>query len=702
MDLSQIEFKGMRKEDVEKALSLAYDAIRAKKGQNQEAFDQAANQLRALGVDADTQVKLFQQLESDAVDYGFLRSLAQGITFGFADEIEALGKSMLGGDSYAKELSEVRAGKAAYEGEYPMRALAGEVAGALPSALLPMGMLARGAQAIPALRTAARPAMVNPTFTGEAVKSAAIGGVEGAVGGFGRGEGLTESIEMAGREGLIGGGFGAAIPAVTGAAARGVEALTTPMEALTSRQIASKIRAGDEPRIQEEIKQRIIAGDERPETLADIAGTQAQRQVKGSRVGVSEFDEEAGEFLMARKTDAPERVTRDVMEAGRQAGVDAAEQIEKEVLEAAQAKAAFRHYQPLRQQYQALSLRETGFDQFFNEDMISKDVYDKVVGDMKRFSVLEESEDVVGVPSYEEIVKALKDPSADPVVPFSFLEAATRRIDALSGMGSRAGDTATKASYGAVANRMKSLLDERVAGYNEARQAFAQSADAIAANDLGQRIRSLTPQQVQRKMTELDGESRKVFVQSALNKIIQGFDREGIDYASGIARSRSMKAKLEALLGDAPEGTYATLLQNLRREQRMAQSGAAMTPRSDTAANLMEAQTQGFDLMQSPLQRAQQALVDKVAENLPARRSAANLAASRALMETSPLAQQKIMAGVLSQTPVQRGMEGLASFSGRVGRVPSLLSPALTDKQGGVTIYTDDQLRQMGLGGLIR
>ena len=701
MDLSQIEFKGMRKADVEKALSLAYDAIRAKKGQNQAEFNKAADALIKLGVDADTQVKLFQQLENDAVDYGFLRSFAQGITFGFADELEALGKSALGGESYSKELANIRAGKAAYEGEYPMRALAGEVAGALPSALLPMGMLARGSQAIPALRTAARPAMTNPTFAGEAIKSGAIGGVEGAVGGFGRGEGTTERLEMAGREGAIGLGFGAAVPAVTGAAARGVEALTTPMDALTSRQIASRIKAGDEPRIQEEVRQRLVAGDTRPETLADIAGTSAQRQVRGSRVGSPEFDEEAGEFLTSRKMDAPQRVTEDVVAAGRQAGVDVTEELEKEVLEIAQAKAAFRHYQPLRQQYTELSLRDTGFDQFFGPDMISKEVYEKVVGDMKRFSVLEEADDVVGVPSYEEITKALSE-GRDPVVPFSFLEAATRRIDSMSGMGSRAGDTATKASYGAVANRMKSLLDDRVAGYKEARQAFARSADEITANELGKRIKTLTPQQVRRRMAEFDDQARRTFVQSSLNKIVQGFDREGVDYATGIAGSRKMKEKLEALLGEAPEGTYAELLSNLRREQRMKAGGAEMTTRSDTASNLMEAQGQGFDLMQSPLQQAQQALVNKIGENLPARRSLANIEASRALMQTDPYAQQRTMQGVMSQVPTQRRMEGLASFSGRVGRVPSLLSPALTDKQGGVTIYTDEQLRNLGMEGLIR
>ena len=126
-----------------------------------------------------------------------------------------------------------------------------------------------------------------------------------------------------------------------------------------------------------------------------------------------------------------------------------------------------------------------------------------------------------------------------------------------------------------------------------AREAFARSADEITANELGKRIKTLTPEQVRRRMAEFDDQARRTFVQSSLNKIVQGFDREGVDYATGIAGSRKMKEKLEALLGEAPEGTYAELLSNLRREQRMKAGGAEMTTRSDTASNLMEAQGQG-------------------------------------------------------------------------------------------------------------
>jgi len=71
-------------------------------------------------------------------------------------------------------------------------------------------------------------------------------------------------------------------------------------------------------------------------------------------------------------------------------------------------------------------------------------------------------------------------------------------------------------------------------------------------------------------------------------------------------------------------------------------------------------------------------------------------------METSPQRQQQIISGVQSQLPIQRGLERAAVAGGRVARVPSLISPIIDEERSGpVQIYTDEQMRRMGLGGLL-
>jgi len=70
------------------------------------------------------------------------------------------------------------------------------------------------------------------------------------------------------------------------------------------------------------------------------------------------------------------------------------------------------------------------------------------------------------------------------------------------------------------------------------------------------------------------------------------------------------------------------------------------------------------------------------------------------LMETAPYQQRRILSGVEAQLPTQRAIENIAVGGGRAARLPSLLSPAMEDKP--VTIYTDEQMRQMGMGGLLR
>jgi len=129
-----------------------------------------------------------------------LRSLAQGATFGFADELEAAARSILPGETYEQAIQDVRGKMAAYQQDRPMEALGYEVAGGLATGL------AGGGRALAA--SAGRAGLRSALKAGASrAATSAIG--QGALGGAGAAEG---SLENRLKGAAVGGAFGAAVP----------------------------------------------------------------------------------------------------------------------------------------------------------------------------------------------------------------------------------------------------------------------------------------------------------------------------------------------------------------------------------------------------------------------------------------------------------------------------------------------------------
>lgn len=695
--------------------STVFDAIRALAAKNKAAYDDAGERAKKLGVNPKTFAKLITDNQENAVDYGFLRSVAQGITFGFADEIEALAKSAIGEGTYAEEVGRVRAGKAAYEGEFPVRSAAAEIAGALPSMLLPYGMAVKGAQTIgkavlpSAMASTRGGAVAAPTFTGEGVKATAIGAGEGFLGGYGRGEGAEESFRQGLTEGAIGGVAAPVIQGAIGGGTRLIQAMQ-PVERVAQQRVGGTIPRGEEQRVASEIERRVAreqtVGEDLPETMADIIGGTAPKTVKATRMGgEQEFDVEASRFLVERAEDAPTRVSQAVGEFGEGLGVNVFEELDKDVLLKIRDDAAYQAYQPIREANPDLSIRGLGFDKFFDDDMISESIYNKVIGDMRRLVAggKLEAQSIEGVPTYKEITDALKAGNAVDA-PFAFFDQLQREMADIGRKG-LSGETRTGgASYKGIADQMDDALRRNVDGYADAKAQYKANSDVLTASELGAKAagKGKTAATVTRELSRLDGQAKQAYIQSALNKMVTGFDVAGTDYAARILKSGENKAKLRAMVGDQPDALYEELIERLVRERRMMTTGREMTPRSDTAQNLAIMQQQGFDITQSPMQQVQQRLLEGIVSNLPSRRSAVTQRAGELLMQTDPTTQLKTLRGVQRNLPIQRGIENIAVGGGRLARAPSLISPILDeDRRQPVTIYTDDQMRRMGLGGLL-
>lgn len=162
-------------------------------------------------------VELTPTSSNQGSDSQNIRTFAQGLTFGFADEIEAFVRSAVdSGASYADTLKEVRNKINKFRQDNPVAAYGTEIAGAiLPSvaaAFIPGGQ-AVAASTVGRVGQAAKALGLGKK--GQTVaKSSAVGAGGSGLYGFGAGEGLEDSIKSAGVSAAIGAVANPAIQAV--------------------------------------------------------------------------------------------------------------------------------------------------------------------------------------------------------------------------------------------------------------------------------------------------------------------------------------------------------------------------------------------------------------------------------------------------------------------------------------------------------
>lgn len=128
--------------------------------------------------------------------------LIQGATFGFGDEIAGgvggvlstlEGKGFKSGYERTRDLK--RRDLASYQERHPVISTGAEIAGSLPTAMIPLGAAAKGA-----------------SLAGKVFRGAAAGATSGALYGAGQGEGAQDRLRGAAQGAVIGGTTGGAIP----------------------------------------------------------------------------------------------------------------------------------------------------------------------------------------------------------------------------------------------------------------------------------------------------------------------------------------------------------------------------------------------------------------------------------------------------------------------------------------------------------
>lgn len=161
---------------------------------------------------------------------GLGRSAAAGLTFNFSDEMIAALRARNEGISYDEALADERAKKKAFEEQYPVAAIGSEIAGGLPTMLIP------GLGGVKAAQTAGR---VGKILNAPITQMATAGAKQGALSGLGEAEGNVTTAE-----GIASRAAGAATGAATGAGVGAGLNLAGKAAAPVVRNIAERVRPG--------------------------------------------------------------------------------------------------------------------------------------------------------------------------------------------------------------------------------------------------------------------------------------------------------------------------------------------------------------------------------------------------------------------------------------------------------------------------
>jgi hypothetical protein len=202
--------------------------------------------------------------EMSGGDYasGLAKSALSGLTFNFSDEALA-GLKSLGGTPYEQALEEERSQQKKFKEQYPVAALGSEIAGSLPTMLIPGLGPAKG------LQFASRVGKLAEPF----VQAGIVGAKQGALSGMGESEG-----DIADR--AAGAARGAGVGAVTGGALTGAGRIASPiLGAVAERVLPSVSSQVALSKVLEDLQRSGMSPDQARQKLLDMQATGAPAQL---------------------------------------------------------------------------------------------------------------------------------------------------------------------------------------------------------------------------------------------------------------------------------------------------------------------------------------------------------------------------------------------------------------------------------------
>lgn len=509
--------------------------------------------LKSEGFSQDSFVKamdLTRKAGGKKSEYGVGRALAKGLTFNFADEIEA---ALRGGD-YEQNLASIELARQEYERQNPGTAMTAEILGSLPYGLVPFVGAAKYAQMASKATPLAKAAMVT-------APSIAAGTITGALTGAGGAEpGTRMAAAQTGAK--VGGAISAAIPVVgktLGSVGGKVVDVTAGIPVVQRAGQAVGLATGQTVNYANRAKEKLLEAIYRD--TANIPSMKRAIASTDKPVGIVDV---AGENVKSLG-DIAQKYPGTTREIGRTAleerGLDQSSRIQQDIsqyLGEFTDPFEFTQQIAMRQKQNATPLYEAAYQ----------------AGEITEPSVLKFLE----LPQFKQASKEAK----------TLLEAEGRTLDlsrptvealdnikiGLDALIEKETDSFGKVSklgkvYIAKKNEFLSELDKAVPAYKEARKAFAGDAELIDATRKGQKATNLSSSQIKREFNALTPSQQEAYRIGALDSLRSKMDKakDSADLVKKIFGSKEDRAKIQAFFPD--EKSFNSFEARMRMEANM-------------------------------------------------------------------------------------------------------------------------------------
>lgn len=518
------------------------------------------------------------------MDFGYGRSALQGLTMGFADELEAKFRAARGEGAYEDIVAGIRQSKKQFEEESPLGSTLAEIVGTIPT------MLIGGAGAVGLAARAPNIARrVSPLATG-VTGAAATGATTGAITGAGQAE-----TGQTARGAITGAATGAVLGPVgevaTGVGrqvvSRGVEKARSMVGLSSTQQFQRRAdekllqalrRDGLSPQDAANRLQTIQAGGYKPETIVEAGGknTRSLADVISKYPGASQIAEDLAEERMSGQAG---RIVSDFERVFNRK--DTALDVADDLIRRRDAESG-----PLyRLAYQEGGvINDPRIDKLM-ELSAFKDAY-KTARELAEF-------DGVDLPQNVNDLKRLGgfDLRTLDYIKRGLDDVLYVKASPLAGTG--------KQIMGKLKEKRREfvgIVDEiGPESYRQARQAFAGPTEVKEAIEAGQQFTRLNPSQLGREFSKLSSAEKEGFQLGILESVRNNIDKgaDGSDVLRRVWSSPEKRKQLQVILGDEQ---FMDLSNSLAREKIIRRTDVTMTRGSQTMERqLLQREFEGTD-----------------------------------------------------------------------------------------------------------
>ena len=459
-----------------------------------------------------------------------LRSAAQGVTFGFADELEAaLRSGAISGPDYERIRNRLREQQKQFGYDYPFVSGSSEIGGALTAPFAGMKMLGRAAPAV-------QEAITGTTTMGQIGRGTAIGATTGALTGVGTAE--QDIGRQAAASGVVGGVLGGFLPIGVKYSTGVIKNILTASGIGDQPTAASKLIANalQKDKISADEAQAILLemdriGVPRP-VLADISKSM-QDLAYSSYVIPSSQKAETARFLESRLIDQPSDIVKGLVDrAGLGKNVNGYEYLTF-LAENQQKAAAAKYPKAYNVAIDARDFRKyvdrPVFNEAYQEAQRRAGVYGQKLPD------LEQIRNAQFIPT--NVLHQIKI-GLDRVV-----ESNTDKV------------TGKVSSYGrdvaSVRKEFNDLIKEKNPDYARANKEFADNERIKSSFEIGQKYQSLDYKEALDKLKKMNDSEKEAFrlgMMADVNSRLENF--KGGDFARQIFKSDKQKSLMRYAFTD--------------------------------------------------------------------------------------------------------------------------------------------------------